>query len=198
VCPEFQWLHDGVELADSYCFNPHKWMLTNFDCDCFYVADRGDLIRTMSVLPDYLRNRASDSGAVIDYRDWHVPLGRRFRSLKLWFVLRHYGSDGLRRHIGRHVTMARGFADRIAEHPLLELVVPPVLNLVCFRVRGSDEKNERLLAAVNATGVYLTHTRLDGRFVLRMALGGTYTDQRHVDQVWTAVHDAAVALAAEE
>ena len=90
LCPEFRYIHAGVELADSYCFNPHKWMFTNFDCDCFYVADRGELINTLSILPEYLRNRATESGAVIDYRDWHIPLGRRFRSLKLWFVIRHY------------------------------------------------------------------------------------------------------------
>ena len=95
LCPEFRWIQNGLELADSYCFNPHKWMFTNFDCDCFYVADRNILIRTLSILPEYLRNQATESGAVIDYRDWHIPLGRRFRSLKLWFVIRHYGVKGL-------------------------------------------------------------------------------------------------------
>ena len=95
LCPEFRWIHDGLELADSYCFNPHKWMFTNFDCDCFFVADRAALINTLSVLPEYLRNEATESGAVIDYRDWQIPLGRRFRALKLWFVIRHYGVEGL-------------------------------------------------------------------------------------------------------
>src|SRR4029453_14706342 len=90
LCPEFRTIHAGVEYADSYCFNPHKWMFTNFDCDCFYVADRNHLIQTLSVLPEYLRNQATESGAVIDYRDWQIPLGRRFRALKLWFVIRHY------------------------------------------------------------------------------------------------------------
>src|SRR5580704_13476264 len=103
LCPEFSWTHDGVELADSYCFNPHKWMFTNFDCDCFYVRDRAALIRALSVLPEYLRNRATESGAVIDYRDWQIPLGRRFRALKLWFVIRHYGVEGLRHHVRRHI-----------------------------------------------------------------------------------------------
>ena len=98
ICPEYRHLQAGLEFADSYCFNPHKWMFTNFDCDCFYVADRAVLINTLSVLPEYLRNQATESGAVIDYRDWHVPLGRRFRSLKLWFVIRHYGVEGLRHH----------------------------------------------------------------------------------------------------
>jgi len=99
LCPEFRHIHEGLELADSYCFNPHKWMFTNFDCDCFYVADRKALIQTLSVLPEYLRNKATETGAVIDYRDWQIPLGRRFRSLKLWFVIRHYGVEGLRHHI---------------------------------------------------------------------------------------------------
>ena len=110
LCPEFRYIHDGLELADSYCFNPHKWMLTNFDCDCFYVADRSGLIQTLSVLPEYLRNQATEAGAVIDYRDWQVPLGRRFRALKLWFVIRHYGAAGLRHHIRRHVKLAQDFA----------------------------------------------------------------------------------------
>ena len=111
LCPEFRHIHDGLELADSYCFNPHKWMFTNFDCDCFYVADRKALIQTLSVLPEYLRNKATETGAVIDYRDWQIPLGRRFRSLKLWFVIRHYGVEGLRHHIRQHVALAQNFAE---------------------------------------------------------------------------------------
>ena len=110
LCPELRRIHDGVELADSYCFNPHKWMFTNFDCTCFWVADRRALIDALSIMPDYLRNRASDSGEVIDYRDWHVPLGRRFRALKLWFVIRHYGVEGLRRHVRAHVALGAGVA----------------------------------------------------------------------------------------
>src|SRR5436190_9353592 len=102
LCPEFRHIHAGLEFADSYCFNPHKWMFTNFDCDCFFVADRRVLIQTLSVLPEYLRNKATETGAVIDYRDWQIPLGRRFRSLKLWFVIRHYGLEGLQFHIREH------------------------------------------------------------------------------------------------
>ena len=109
LCPEFRHIHQGLEYADSYCFNPHKWMFTNFDCNCFYVADRKALIQTLSVLPEYLRNQATESGAVIDYRDWQIPLGRRFRSLKLWFVIRHYGVEGLQHHIRQHVELAQQF-----------------------------------------------------------------------------------------
>ena len=108
LCPEFRYIHDGLEYADSYCFNPHKWMLTNFDCDCMFVADREPLIRALSILPEYLKNEATQSGAVIDYRDWQIPLGRRFRALKLWLVIRHYGVEGLRAHIEKHVELGAG------------------------------------------------------------------------------------------
>jgi aromatic-L-amino-acid/L-tryptophan decarboxylase len=124
VCEEFRHHLEGVELADSYTFNPHKWMLTNFDCSVFWVADRTPLIDAMAIVPPYLRNTASDSGQVIDYRDWHVPLGRRFRALKLWFVLRHYGAEGLRRYIREHVRLAQALADRIDSHPKLETIAP--------------------------------------------------------------------------
>ena len=188
-------MHDGVEQADSYCFNPHKWLLTNFDCDCFYVADREALVRTLSVLPDYLRNQATASGAVIDYRDWHIPLGRRFRALKLWFVLRHYGVEGLRRHIRKHVGLAREFADWVEASSAFHLVVPPVLNLVCFRHMRDDAFNERLLETVNAGGeIYLTHTKLGGQYVLRLAVGGTYTERRHVEHAWNLLKTTAVAM----
>ena len=124
LCPEFRYILDGIELADSFCFNPHKWMFTNFDCDCFYVADRTALINTFSVLPEYLRNKETDAGTVIDYRDWHVQLGRRFRSLKLWFVIRHYGVEGLQFHVRRHVELAQEFAAWVKEHPDFELASP--------------------------------------------------------------------------
>ncbi len=195
VCPEFHWLHEGLELADSYCFNPHKWLLTNFDCDCLYVADRAALINTLSVLPEYLRNRATESGAVIDYRDWHVPLGRRFRALKLWFVIRHYGVEGLQRHIRSHVALAREFAAWVDADPDFEVVAPVRLNLVCFRHRAGDAANERLLQAVNASGkIFITHTKLGGQWVLRLAIGGTYTERRHVVHAWDVLRAAAANL----
>ncbi|MDH3290548.1 MAG: pyridoxal-dependent decarboxylase [Gemmatimonadota bacterium] len=195
ICPEFRWVHDGVELADSYCFNPHKWLLTNFDCDCLYVADREPLIKALSVVPEYLRNVATESGAVFDYRDWHVPLGRRFRALKLWFVLRHYGVAGLQRHIRHHVQLARTVADWVRDDPAFELVAPVPLNLVCFRHRGDDAFNEALLSRLNASGeLFLTHTKLGGRLVLRLAIGGTYTEQRHVQAAWDTIRASARAL----
>ncbi len=195
LCPELRHIHDGLELADSYCFNPHKWMFTNFDCDCFWVADRSALIRTLSVLPEYLRNRATESGAVIDYRDWQIPLGRRFRSLKLWFVIRHYGVEGLRHHVRRHVELAQGFARWVEESADFELAVKPPLNLVCFRHVGGDGLNRSLLEKLNAGGeVYLTHTVLDGRFTLRLSVGQTHTEERHVERAWQLLREAAAAL----
>ena len=198
LCPEFRWLHRGLELADSYCFNPHKWLLTNFDCDCFYVADRATLTRTLSILPEYLRNRATESGAVFDYRDWGIPLGRRFRALKLWFVIRAYGLEGLRRHIRRGVELAREFAGWIAADPRFELCAPVPLNLVCFRLRAGDQATEQVRDALNASGrMYLSHTTLDGRTVLRMAIGGTYTERRHVERAFELICRETERLGAE-
>jgi aromatic-L-amino-acid/L-tryptophan decarboxylase len=195
ICPEFRFLNDGLERADSYCFNPHKWLLVNFDCDCFYVADRSALIGALSVLPEYLRNTASESGAVIDYRDWQVPLGRRFRALKLWFVIRHYGAEGLRRHIRTHVDLSTEFAAWVETDSDFELAAPVMLNLVCFRHRAGDEFNERLLEQLNASGdLYLTHTKLDGRFTLRMAIGSPHTRDRHVRAAWDRIKAESAAL----
>lgn len=192
LCPEFRFLHDGVESADSYCFNPHKWMFTNFDCDCFYVADRNHLIRTLSVLPEYLRNQATESGAVFDYRDWHVPLGRRFRSLKLWFVIRHYGIEGLQHHIREHVRLAQEFAGWIRSDARFELAAPVPLNLVCFRLRSGDEANQALMDRLNSSGdLYLTHTKLDGKLTLRFCVGQTNTQARHVERAWKRIQQEA-------
>src|SRR3989440_821885 len=192
LCPEFRHIHDGLEYADSYCFNPHKWMFTNFDCDCFYVADRKALIQTLSVLPEYLRNQATESGAVIDYRDWQIPLGRRFRSLKLWFVIRHYGVEGLRYHIRRHVELAQQLAEWVRKDDRFELAAPVPLNLVCFRHKGGDEVNQRLMERLNASGdLYLTHTRLDDRLTLRLCVGQTNTMARHVERAWKRIREEA-------
>jgi aromatic-L-amino-acid decarboxylase len=199
LCPEFRFIHQGLEYADSYCFNPHKWMFTNFDCDCFYVADRAALIQALSILPEYLRNQATESGAVIDYRDWQVQLGRRFRALKLWFVIRHYGSEGLRYHIRQQVQMAQAFAGWIQQATDFELVVPPPLNLVCFRHKQGDEFNRRLLDALNQSGrIYLTHTMLNGRVVLRLCVGQTHTEWRHVHQAWNLIQETARNLSTQK
>jgi aromatic-L-amino-acid decarboxylase len=188
LCPEFRFIHDGVELADSYAFNPHKWMFTNFDCNCFYVADRKQLIQTLSVLPEYLRNQATESGAVIDYRDWHIQLGRRFRSLKLWFVIRHYGIEGLQHHIREHVRLAQQFAGWVGDDSRFELAAAAQLNLVCFRLRAGDRANQLLMDRLNASGdLYLTHTKLDNKFTLRLCVGQTNTQAQHVEFAWQRI-----------
>jgi len=195
LCPEFRHIQQGIELADSYTFNPHKWMFTNFDCNCFYVAERKALIDTLSILPEYLRNQATESGAVFDYRDWHIPLGRRFRSLKLWFVIRHYGVEGLQYHVRRHVDLAQQFAKWVEGDDRFELAAPAPLNLVCFRYRGGDESNQRLMESLNRSGdLYLTHTRLHDRFTLRFCVGQTNTTMRHVEQAWKRIQEEANKL----
>ena len=195
ICPEFRYIQDGLELADSYCFNPHKWMFTNFDCDCFYVADRAALIQTLSVLPEYLRNKATESGAVIDYRDWHIPLGRRFRSLKLWFVIRHYGLEGLQHHIRMHIELAQKFSSWIEEDPDFELSAPVPLNLVCFRHKEGDEFNRQLLDTLNTSGeIYLTHTSLNDRYTIRICIGQTHTEEHHVENAWKLIREHAANL----
>lgn len=194
VCPEFRHWQEGLHAADSYAFNPHKWLFTNFDCDCFYVAERAVLIKALSVLPEYLRNQASESGAVIDYRDWQVPLGRRFRALKLWFVIRHYGIEGLRYHIRRHVELAQQFADWVRNSTEFELAAPAPLNLVCFAHRSGDAFNRQLLDRLNRTGkLYLTHTVLNGRFVLRFCVGQSQTEAAQVRQAWELMRQLAQA-----
>lgn len=192
LCPEFRFIQAGLERADSYCFNPHKWMFTNFDCDCNYVRDRGALIRALSILPEYLRNRATESGAVIDYRDWQVALGRRFRSLKLWFVLRHYGREGLQYHIRRHVALAQQFAEWIAADPGFEIALPPPLNLVCFRHRGGDQANQYIMDEINQSGrAYLTHAILAGKLTLRLCVGQSGTELDHVQAIWQRLQEAS-------
>ena len=198
ICPEHRGLIDGLEQADSYTFNPHKWLLTNFDCSCFWVADRAALIGALSVLPEYLRNRATESGAVIDYRDWQVPLGRRFRALKLWFVIRHYGAEGLRAHVRNHVALAEWFAAQVEASAAFELAAPVAVGLVCFRHRAGDALTEALMNRLNESGaLYLTHTRLDGRFVLRLAVGATATRRAHVEGAWARIVETARTLEAE-
>jgi aromatic-L-amino-acid decarboxylase len=192
LCPEFRHIHAGVEFADSYCFNPHKWMFTNFDCDVFYVADRKHLIQTLSVLPEYLRNKATESGAVIDYRDWQIPLGRRFRALKLWFVIRHYGVEGLQHHVREHIRLAQQLTEWIKKDQRFELAAPVPLNLVCFRLRSGDDANQQLMDRLNRSGhLYLTHTKLDGKLTLRFCIAQTNTEARHVERAWQCVQEEA-------
>jgi aromatic-L-amino-acid decarboxylase len=196
LCPEFRWVLGGIETADSFVFDAHKWMFTNFDCSCFYVADRATLIKTLTVVPEYLRNQASDSGQVFDYRDWHLPLGRRFRALKLWFVLHHYGVEGLRRHVRRHVEIAQQMLCWIQADARFEVMAPASLNLICFRLIGPDSRNEELLSRLNASGrLFLSHTRLNGKFTLRICVGQTNTEVEHAQAAWDNIRACAGLVA---
>jgi aromatic-L-amino-acid decarboxylase len=192
LCGEHRHHQDGIELVDSYTFNPHKWMFTNFDCNLYYVADRQPLLDAMSILPPYLRNDATLSGQVIDYRDWHVPLGRRFRALKLWFVLRHYGAEGIRHHIREHIRLAASLADRIEADARFELVAPVPFALVVFRHRAGNEATSRLAAAVNESGkAAVSATTLGEMAAIRVSIGQTTTTASHVDALWALLDDLA-------
>ena len=195
ICPEYRYLLNGIEFTDSFSFNPHKWMFTNFDCNCFYVADRSVLIKTLSILPEYLKNQATESGAVFDYRDWHIQLGRRFRSLKLWFVIRHYGVNGLRFHISEHIRIAQQLAEWIRTSEEFELIAPAPLNLVCFAHKNGNDFNRKLMETINHQGkMYFTHTIVNDRFTLRMCIGQANTTETHVRQAWETIQEAAKEL----
>jgi aromatic-L-amino-acid/L-tryptophan decarboxylase len=197
---EHRSLLDGAEHTDSFVFNPHKWLLTNFDCSAHFVRDARALVRTLSVLPAYLQSR--ETGAVIDYRDWGVPLGRRFRALKLWFVLRSYGVERLQTMLRAHIAWTAELAEAIRAEPDFELVTPPRLALLTFRYRPGaldepalDRLNERLLHAINDGGrLYLTQTRVRGRYVIRFAVGQLYTTRAHVQRAWQVIAETARAL----
>lgn len=195
VCPELRGHLHGVEDADSFVTNPHKWLLTTFDCSTFWVRDRAALTGALSILPEYLRNAATESGAVVDYRDWHPQLGRRFRSLKLWAVLRTYGLEGLRAHVRSGVALAGRVADHVAADDRFELVTEPSLSLVVLRLRAGDEQTLAAMEAVNASGeAYLSHTTVEGRAAIRVAVGSWRTTEADVDRTWRALQDAAAAV----
>jgi len=185
LAPEFRWANDGLAFADSYCTNPHKWMGINFDCDLYWTADRAALLGALSILPEYLRSEAAEAGAVIDYRDWQIPLGRRFRSLKLWFAIRCDGVASFQEMIRRHVELTQELAGWVADDDRFEIVAPHPLNLVCLSLRAGDAATEALIETANATGDALfTRTVLDGRSVLRISIGARTTERRHVEAAW--------------
>ncbi|MEK0084555.1 pyridoxal phosphate-dependent decarboxylase family protein [Benzoatithermus flavus] len=201
LCPEQHWMIEGIENVDSFVFNPHKWLFTNFDCSAHFVRDPEALVRTLTVMPSYLVGR--ETGQVIDYRDWGIPLGRRFRALKLWFVLRSYGVERLQAMLRRHMAWAKELADWIAADPDFELVTGPNLALLSFRWQPHgieneavlDGLNERLLHAINDDGrLYLTQNRLKGRYTIRVSVGGTWTERRHVEEAWALIREIAARL----
>jgi aromatic-L-amino-acid decarboxylase len=202
ILPEFQWMLDGREFIDSFVFNPHKWMFTNFDCSAYFIKEPAYLIKTFEILPEYLKTRSR--GKVNDYRDWGVQLGRRFRALKLWSVIRMYGVEGLREKIRYHIKIASRLAELISNEPDFEILAPVVINVVCFRYRpegGNDDTlnrlNETLNHRLNDTGkIYLTHTVINGKYTLRMVTGQTNVTTEHVEKAWDLVKTTARSMQA--
>lgn len=199
LLPEMRGIIDGVEAADSFVFNPHKWMLTNFDCSAYYVKDPAALVRTFEILPEYLKTGVD--AKVKNYRDWGIPLGRRFRALKLWFVIRSYGVEGLQAMVREHLRLARMVAGWVEADVRFEILAPVALGLVCFRLNdGRDESalntlNQALLDRINGTGrVFLSHTTLRGKFTIRLVVGQRTTAERHVREAWDVIDSAAGEL----
>jgi len=185
ICPEYRFINEGIEYADSYCFNPHKFLLTNFDCSCLYVSDRKALIKSLTINPEYLKTEVSKSETVFDFRDWQIPLGRRFRSLKLWSVIRYYGINGIQQHIRGHIESAKMLSELIMKDERFEIMAPTILNLVCFRYKNSDEFNKALLEKLNTSGkLYLVQTKLNKKYTLRFSIGQTNTTREHIINAW--------------
>jgi aromatic-L-amino-acid decarboxylase len=201
ILPEFQWMLEGKEYIDSFVFNPHKWMFTNFDCTAYFVKDAGTLIKTFEILPEYLKTRTR--GKVNDYRDWGVPLGRRFRALKLWSVIRTNGVDGLREKVRNHISYAASLADMIKKESDFEILAPVVISVVCFRFKpaGYSEEainniNERLNHQLNDSGkIYMSHTVLNGKYTLRMVTAQTNVTMEHVEKAWALIKETARNIA---
>jgi len=190
LAPEFQYVLEGAGRADSLVVNPHKWMGIPMDLSVLYTHRPEIFKRAFSLTPEFLRT--SEDSRAVNLMDYGIPLGRRFRALKLWFVMRYYGRDGMAERIRNHVAWAKELAGWIAVDPRFEICAPAPLSLVCFRLRGSDESNRALLDKVNATGeVFLSHTALNGRFVLRLAIGNYSTTRRHVARAWEILQSHA-------
>lgn len=201
LLPEMRHLIEGIELADSLVFNPHKWMFTNFDCTAYFVRDKAALVSSFSILPEYLKT--PEDQLVNNYRDWGIPLGRRFRALKLWFVIRSYGVEGLQFKIRSHIEYGQRLAALIAAAPDFEIMAPVPLNLVCFRYlpqpelspEAVDRLNEQLLLRLNGSGrILLTQTRLSGRYVIRMVAGQTDATWEEIEKGWELIQSTARSM----
>lgn len=201
LLPEMRWMIEGIEQVDSFVFNPHKWMFTNFDCSAFFVKDEALLVNTFEITPEYLKTPEDER--VKNYRDWGIQLGRRFRALKLWFVIRHFGVEGLQKKIRTHIFLAQKHKESINRDNDFELLAPVPLNTLCFRFHPShisdegklNELNGKLLEQLNKSGkLFITHTKLDEKFTLRMVIGNTNVEQRHVDEAWNLIRKLASKL----
>eukprot|EP00163_Fabomonas_tropica_P013522 TRINITY_DN2503_c0_g1_i4.p1 TRINITY_DN2503_c0_g1~~TRINITY_DN2503_c0_g1_i4.p1 ORF type:complete len:502 (+),score=105.31 TRINITY_DN2503_c0_g1_i4:141-1508(+) len=198
VCPEYRPMINGVEFADSFNFNLHKWLLVNFDCSVLWVRNRSDLLDALSITPEYLRNRASESGLVTDYKDWQLPLGRRFRSLKIWFMLRAYGVKGLQNHIRNHIHLASLFEELVRSDDRFEVVFPRKLSLVCFRLKGSNDLNAALNAAIEGShSIFIIHAKMHDQYILRFVPVSEFCEERHIHAAWNIIVEHATKVLAE-
>ncbi|XP_043696584.1 tryptophan decarboxylase TDC2-like [Telopea speciosissima] len=209
ICPEFRQYLDGIEGADSLSVSPHKWLLTHLDCCCLWVKSPSLLMKTLSTNPEYLKNKPSELKSVVDYKDWQVGTGRRFRALRLWMVLRCCGVANLQAHIRTDIQMAKMFEGFVRADPRFEIVVPRRFALVCFRLKpdpgtgGSatavELLNRKLLERINSTGgVYMIHSIVGDMYMLRFAVGATFTEERHVIAAWKVIQQEADAVLGEE
>jgi aromatic-L-amino-acid/L-tryptophan decarboxylase len=201
ILPEYRWMMKGIEMADSFVFNPHKWLFTNFDCSAFFVKDKLSLIKTFQIVPEYLKTVTD--GQVNNYCDWGIQLGRRFRALKLWTVIRSFGLKELQEKIRYHISLANILAEKIKNESNFELITPVTINLVCFRYKPTEinevselnKLNEKLLHTINATGkIYLTHTNVFGKYTIRMVIGQTNVDIKHVNKAWELIKETANSI----
>ena len=201
LLPEYRWMIKGIEQADSFVFNPHKWMFTNFDCSVYLVKDAGLLIKTFEILPEYLKTKTR--GAVNDYRDWGVPLGRRFRALKLWFVIRSYGLEGIREKLRVHIQMNNKFSQALVQIEGMHIPLEPFLNFTCFRLQPQgmenpevlNRLNEDFLEEINRGGeLFLTHTKINGLFTLRMLIGQTYIEESDLERALEIIKVSAIKV----
>jgi aromatic-L-amino-acid decarboxylase len=203
ILPEYRHYLQGVAKADSFVFNPHKWLLTNFDCTAYFIQDSEALVRTFSILPEYLKTQTR--GRVKDYRDWGIPLGRRFRALKLWFVLRSFGQTCLQEQIREHIRLSDTLAEKMTASPHIELLIHR-MNLLGFRLQSPDTDtelqdalNQQLMDRLNASGkVYLTHTRLRGRLLLRIVIGQSHINEAYLSQAWQLISQTAEEITTEK
>nr|XP_060637502.1 aromatic-L-amino-acid decarboxylase-like [Anolis sagrei ordinatus] len=195
ICPEFRYLLNGVEFADSFNFNAHKWLLVNSDCSVMWVKKRSDLTRAFQIDPVYLKHGHEGSEHITDYRHWQIPLGRRFRSLKVWFVLRMYGVKGLQEYIRKHIKLAHEFKDLVLQDDRFEICADVIMGLVCFRLKGSNRLNEALLKSINnARRIHLVPCHLREKFVLRFAICARTVESAHVQFAWKHIVDLANEL----
>ncbi|XP_067854783.1 aromatic-L-amino-acid decarboxylase [Heptranchias perlo] len=195
ICPEFRPLLNGVEFSDSFNFNPHKWLLVNFDCSAMWVKKRSELIGAFNMDPLYLKHDHQDSGLITDYRHWQIPLGRRFRSLKMWFVFRLYGVKGLQEYIRKQVDLAHEFENLVRQDEQFEIVSDVVLGLVCFRLKGSNDLNKKLIKRINEMRkIHIVPCQLRDKFVLRFAVCARTVESKHIQYAWQNIKEIATDL----